>query len=284
MKLSTMLLAGAMAAGAMAAPFVAAPAQAKDWKTVTIALEGAYEPWNLTNPDGSLGGFEPELAKDLCARMKVQCKLITQDWDGMITALNAGKFDVIMDALSITPDREKVIAFTHPYAATPAVFVALKSGPMANLAGTGKTIKLADTHSDPAAIKPLREALKGKTIGIQAATVYAKFIYDNFKDVATIKEYKTSAEHDLDLTTGRIDAAFDDATYFTSAFSKPENKDLAFTGPEIAGKIWGDGEGLGIRKDDKDLKAMFDKAIAAALADGTVKKLSEKWFKIDVSP
>ncbi len=280
MTLRTLVLASALALGA----FGAGTVQAKDWKTVTIALEGAYEPWNLTNPDGSLGGFEPELAKDLCARMKVECKLITQDWDGMIAALNAGKFDAIMDALSITPDRKEVIAFSKPYAATPAVFVAAKTGPLANLPGTGKSIRLNDTMSGKGDIEPLRAALKGKTIGIQAATVYAKFIYDNFKDIATIREYKTSADHDLDLTTGRLDVAFDDATYFKSAFAKPENADLAFTGPEIAGPVWGEGEGLGLRKQDADLKALFDTAITAALADGTVKKLADKWFKIDVTP
>ena len=80
-------------------------ANAKDWTTATIGFEGAYEPWNLTKPDGTIDGFEPELAKDICARAKIECKFIAQDWDGMMAGLAAGKFDIIMDALSITPDR-----------------------------------------------------------------------------------------------------------------------------------------------------------------------------------
>lgn len=260
------------------------PAQAKDWKTVTIALEGSYEPWNLTKPDGTLGGLEPELAADLCARMKVECKLIAQDWDGMIASLNGGKFDVIMDALSVTPERKDVIAFSVPYAATPAAFVVSKTGDLATMPGTGTTIALTGTDADKAAVAPLRAALKGKSIGIQSATVYSKFIYDNFKDIATIREYKTPAEHDLDLVAGRIDAAFDDATYFSLAMTKPDNADLSFGGPQIEGPIWGEGEALGLRKGDADLKAMFDTAIKGALADGTVKALSLKWFKLDVSP
>ena len=264
----------------------AARAEAKEWKTVTIALEGAYEPWNLTKPDGTLGGFEPELAANLCARMHVACKLIAQDWDGMMAGLQAGKFDVIMDALSITPERQQQIAFSIPYAATPAGFAALKDGKLAKLPGTGTTIKLADADSAAAkqAMAPLRAALKGKTIGIQTATVYTKFVEDNFKDIATIREYKTAPEHDLDLVAGRIDVAFDDDTYFTSAFAKPDNKDLTLTGPEITGNVWGAGEALGLRKSDPELKTMFDTAIKAALADGTVKTLSLKWFKIDVAP
>ena len=73
-------------------------------------------------------------------------------------------------------------------------------------------------------------------------------------------------------------------TYFTTAFAKADNADLAFTGPQIGGTIWGPGEGLGLRKADTDLKAKFDAAIKEALADGTVKRLSLKWFKIDVQP
>ena len=264
----------------------ASSARAKEWKTVTIALEGSYEPWNLTKPDGTMTGFEPELAADLCRRMQVTCKLIAQDWDGMIAGLRAGKFDVIMDALGISPERQKVIAFSIPYANTPAGFATLKDGPLANLPGTGTTIKLNDADSPEAkqATAALRKALKGKIIGIQTATVYSKFIDDNFKDVATIREYKNSPEHDLDLVAGRIDVAFEDSIYFMAAFAKPENKDLGFTGPQFGGLIWGPGEGLGLRKSDPELKAMFDKAIAAALADGTVKTLSLKWFKINVAP
>jgi octopine/nopaline transport system substrate-binding protein len=267
------------------ATMLSAKAEAKEWKTVTIALEGAYEPWNFTNSDGTIGGFEPELAADICARAKLECKLIAQDWDGMIAGLNAGKFDIMMDAVSVTPERQQVIGFSIPYAATPAGFAVLKSGPLANLAGTGTTITLGtDIAEQRKATEALREALKGKTIGLQTATVYAKFVYDNFGDVATIREYKTSAEHDLDLAAGRVDAVFNDSTYFTSVMSKPENADMAFGGPQIAGKIWGEGEALGLRKEDTDLKALLDPAIAAALADGTVKKLSEKYFKLDVSP
>jgi len=286
MKLRMTAAFGALALLACTALTVS-PALAKDWTSVTIALEGAYEPWNLSKPDGTLVGFEPELAKDICARAKLECKLIAQDWDGMMTGLAAGKFDVIMDALSITPEREKEIAFSKPYAVTPAGFAVLKSGPLANLAGTGTTLKLDDKgegEGSKDAIETLRKALTGKTIGIQTATVYTAFVQKHFGDVATIREYKTSPEHDLDLAAGRIDAAFDDDTYFLAAFAKPDNADLALSGAQFGGQVWGAGEALGMRKTDPELKAKFDEAITAALADGTVKKLAEKWFKVNVAP
>ena len=275
--LSAALLSATIIAGA------AVSAQAKDWKTVTVVTEGAYEPWNLTNSDGTVGGFEPELLKDLCGRMKIECKVVTSDFDSAIPSLVAGKYDVIMDALSITDDRKKVIAFTDPYAATPAVFVADKTGPLGKAPGSDTTIKL-DTDARTPTMDDLRKAFKGKTIGIQSATVYSTFVTNNFKDVATIREYKTSPEHDLDLAAGRIDLAFDDATYFTAAFAKAENKDLGYTGPQIAGLVWGPGEAFGMRQGDTDLVSMFNKAIAEAKQDGTLQKLSMKWFKLNIVP
>jgi octopine/nopaline transport system substrate-binding protein len=278
MKLAAILLSSAVALSGLVVP-----ASAKDWKTATITLEGAYAPWNMTNADGTLGGFEPELAKVLCERAKIECTLVASDWDGMIPALNAGKFDVIMDALSITEERKQIIDFTVPYAATPAAFATAKDSPLANAAGTGATIKMTPGQTGVKEIDALKEAFKGKTIGIQAATVYAKFVYDNFGDIAQIREYKTGADRDLDLQNGRIDLGFDDAVYFNSAFETAGGA-LAFTGPEIIGPIWGEGEGLGIRKADTDLRDKFSEAIKSALADGTVKNLSMKWFKVDVSP
>jgi octopine/nopaline transport system substrate-binding protein len=260
-------------------------AQAKEWKQVVIATEGAYEPWNLTKADGSLDGFEIELGKNLCTRMKTQCTFVSRDWDGMIPGLAAGKFDIIMDGVSITDERRQAIDFSKPYASTPGGFAGLKDGPLASLPWTGSTVILTgNAEHDRPTLDVLRKALQGRRIGIQTATSFTKFIEDNFKDVADITEYKTAAEHDLDVTAGRLDVAFDDITYFVSAFSKPENAQMAIVGPQIAGPIWGEGEAAGFRKSDTDLRALFDKALAEATADGTLRKLSVKWFKLDVSP
>ena len=188
-------------------------------------------------------------------------------------------------ALSITPDRQKVIGFSVPYVSTPASFAVLKDSPLANLPGTGDAIKLSgDNTADKAEIDKLRDELKGKSIGVQTATNFSAWLNTNFKDIADIREYKTTADRDLDLTAGRIDIGFDDSTAFQAAFESPGNEDLAFTGPQIGGKVWGDGMALGIRQADTDLKAKLDEAINAALADGTVKTLALKWFKLDVTP
>ncbi len=284
MKVKRTTLAKALIGAVLgAATILAAPVQAKEWKTVTIALEGGYAPWNLTLPGGKLGGFEPELVANLCARIQLQCNLVAQDWDGMIPGLQAGKFDVLMDAISITPEREKIIAFSRPYAATPATFAVTDTKILPKAGPTSAVLKLTgDAKTDQPTVDSLRKELKGKTIGIQSGTVYT--INDGFKDVATIRVYKTSPERDLDLANGRIDASFDDVTYYAANTDKKETASIVMAGPKIGGPIWGPGEGLAFRKQDGDLKAKFDTAISAALADGTVKKLSEKWFKTDVTP
>ncbi len=264
---------------------LAGAASAKDWKTVVIGMEGGYDPYNLTDPSGKIVGFEPDLANDVCARIKVECKIIAQDWDGMIPGLQAGKFDVIMDGMSITDERKQTIDFTVPYANVPAALASAKASPLAKLAGAGTLVNFEkDKATGDAALKALRDALKGKTIGVQVSTTHATFATNHLKDVATVKEYKTTDERDLDLKSGRIDAVLDDQTEIAAMLGKDDAKDFTEFGPRLTGGDFGVGVGMGIRKSDADLTAKFDKAIKAAFADGSIKKYSLKWFKIDTTP
>ena len=133
----TKIVALVFACAALIAPGPAG-AQGKQWTLIRIATEGAFRPWNFTEPDGSLNGFEIDLYKDLCARMKVSCEISAQSFDGMIPALNAGKFDAIMAGMSATAKREEVIAFSVSYGTTGQTFGVLKSGPLASLSGQGQ--------------------------------------------------------------------------------------------------------------------------------------------------
>ncbi|PVE23077.1 ABC transporter substrate-binding protein [Microvirga sp. KLBC 81] len=254
-------------------------------KTVKIATEGAYAPWNFTGAGGKLEGFEIDLANDLCARMKVKCEIVAQDWDGIIPALQAKKYDAIMAGMSITDERKKTIDFTGPYAAGPNGFLVPKSSPLAKMPGTGQAFNLS-TQQEAAekAIDAVKPLVKGKTIGVQGSTIHANFADKYYKGTAEIREYKTTEAHDLDLAAGRIDAVLADSTAIIGTLEKPEFKDYALVGPSITGGLLGEGVGVGLRKEDQELKKAFNEAIQAAVKDGTVKKLSEKWFKIDISP
>ncbi|PSH62710.1 lysine/arginine/ornithine ABC transporter substrate-binding protein [Phyllobacterium sophorae] len=247
---------------------------------ITIATEGAYEPWNFTGPDGKLVGFEIDLANDLCARMKIKCKIVAQDWDGLIPALNAKKFDAIMASMIVTEKRLAVISFSEPYAPTAAAIMVEKSGPLANLPGTGTTVDLAgDKAKVEQELQPLRDALKGKAVGAQVSTANVAFLDTYFKGVVDPREYKTVEQHDLDLQAGRIDAVVAQKTSLTATLSKDDFKDYAIAGPTLTGGVFGQGIAAGLRKDDVELKSMFDAAINAAKADGTINKLAEKWMK-----
>lgn len=276
MKLSKLLLASALVG---VIPVGAAHAETKP-TAITIATEGAYEPWNFTGPNGKLEGFEIDLANDLCARMKVKCTIVAQDWDGLIPSLNAKKFDAIMASMIVTEKRLAVISFTEPYAPTAAALMIDKTGPLASLPGTGTTIDLADDKAKvDAELQPLRDALKGKAIGAQVSTANAAFLDTYFKGVVDPREYKTVEQHDLDLQAGRIDAVVAQKTSLTATLGKDDFKDYTIAGPTFKGGVFGQGIAAGLRKDDTVLKSMFDAAIEAAKADGTINKLAQKWIK-----
>lgn len=253
-------------------------------KAITIATEGAYAPWNFTNADGKLDGLEIELANDLCARMKVQCTIIAQDWDGLIPSLKVGKFDVIMASMFITPKRLETIDFTQPYAVDPGGFAVAKDSELGKLGLSAEKFNLEDEAAATAAIEKLKPLLKGKVVGVQAATTMLEFLKKYFSDTVEIREYKTTEQHDLDLAAGRIDALFAQQTALATTLAKPEFADYTIAGPGFVGGLFGLGTGAGLRKEDTKLKEMLNKAIDEAIADGTIKRISEKWVKTDVTP
>jgi octopine/nopaline transport system substrate-binding protein len=277
----------AIAAGVLVAFGVPDATAQSRWaqQGVRIATEGAYAPWNFTKPGGGLDGFEVELAEDLCKRMSVRCTVVAQDWDGIIPSLNAGRYDAIMAGMNITARRQEVISFTRVYAAGPAGLAVAKSSPLARLAGTEARFNLDRQPAESkAAIDALRAALRGRTIGVQVSTTHANFLNEYFKDVATIREYRTTEQHDLDLQNERVDAIWAAHSALTATLAQTGFENFTIAGPGFSGGTLGAGVAVGLRKADDDLRALFDAAIAAALADGTIKTLSVKWFKVDLSP
>ena len=253
-------------------------------KAITIATEGAYAPWNFTTADGELDGFEIDLANDLCARMKIECTFVAQDWDGLIPSLQVGKFDVIMAGMFITEKRLEVIDFTQPYAVDPGGFAVARDSELGKLGFSGEKFDLSNEAVSAEAIGKLKPLLEGKVVGVQAATKMLDFVKTYFADTVEIREYKTTEQHDLDLAAGRIDALFAQQTVLAATLSKPDFSDYTLAGPGFVGGLFGFGTGAGVRKDDTKLKDMMNAAIDGAIADGTIKRLSEKWLKADVTP
>ena len=90
-----------------------APAAETTGKTIRIATEGAYPPFNYTNADGSLSGFDVDVANALCEQMQANCEIVAQDWDGIIPGLLAQKYDAVIAGMSITAERQEKVDFSR---------------------------------------------------------------------------------------------------------------------------------------------------------------------------
>ncbi|MBJ6127306.1 transporter substrate-binding domain-containing protein [Microvirga splendida] len=247
-------------AGAVAlALVIATPAFAQNQK-VRVGVEGNYPPFSSIAPDGKLQGFDIDIANAICAEMKADCTLVQQEWDGMIPALNAKKFDMIVASMTITDERKKAVDFSDPYYDVPSRFIA-KEGAFKD-------------HS-PA-------SLKGKKIIVLRNSPRAKFIAENYKDSEVLLADKETNVY-LELAAGRGDVALGSAVVSGEAFlKKPEGKGYAQLGPSIRIGA-GSGVGIALRKDDAELRQKVNAALKAIRANGTYKKLADKYFDFDVS-
>ncbi len=239
-----------------------AAADAKEWTTVRVGMDATYPPFESVDPSGKIVGFEVDYANALCAKMKVTCTFQNQDWDGIIPALLAGKFDIIISSMNETPARAKRVLFTKVYYATAPVWVTQKA-----------------TKSDD--ISPA--ALKGKAIGTQSSTTFANYLEKFYKGFE-VKLYPGGDEPLADLASGRLDYVVLDEMVTNKFIEKNPDCCRIVSKIERDPEVFGPGVGGALRPDDKELADMFDKAIAEANADGTFDTLQKKYFQIDIRP
>lgn len=278
----TLFRVAAIAGAALALSLASGDASAQNRK-IKVATEGAYAPWNFVNSQGKLEGFELDLGADLCKRAKLDCEFVAQDWDGIMPSLLAKKYDVIMAGMNITPKRMEAISFTTPYAAGAHGFMVLKSSSLVKMPG-GEYNLTKDPATAEKAVEALKPFFKGKVIGVQVSTTNSAWTEKYFKGAAEIREYKTTEQHDLDLAAGRVDAVVMAHSAMKATIDSAVGKNMTIAGPAFSGGMLGLGVALGLRKEDNALRATLDAAVKSAIADGTVKKLSLKWFKVDMTP
>ncbi len=259
-------------------------------ETIKIGTEGAYPPWNSKDASGNLIGFEVELANELCAIMKAECTIVEQDWDGMIPALLMRKFDAIMAGMSITAERQKTITFSQGYADEVASLAVMKGSSLEGM-DTPEGINLTLGGGDvKKALKTLTGALAGKTVCVQTATIHQNFLDSGDVGKVNVRTYKTQDEVNLDLASGRCDAALAAAVAFTD-YAEKSGKPVVLVGPTFSGGAFGNGVGVGIRqggddtigKRDAKLLKDFNKAIDKARKQGIISKLAIKHFGFDAS-
>ncbi len=249
---------------------------------IRIGTEGAYPPWNSKDASGKLIGFEVELAYSLCRYMGKQCEIVEQDWDGMIPALIMRKFDAIMAGMSITAERQKAISFSQGYADEVASLAVMKGSSLEGL-DTPAGINLTKPNAAAKkALKTLTAALAGKTVCVQTATIHQNFLDSGDVGKVNVRTYKTQDEVNLDLASGRCDAALAAAVAF-SDYAEKSGKPVVLTGPTFSGGAFGNGVGVGIRKDDTELLKAFNTAINQARKNGDISRIAIKWFGFDAS-
>lgn len=235
---------------------VAAPAFA-----LNVCVEGAYPPFSETASDGSIVGFDIDIAKAVCAQMGETCEMVKVDWDGIIPALLEQKCDVIVASMSITPERQQVIDFTVKYYQTPGMFVA----------------------AEDAGFDDSPEGMAGKLVGVQRGTIHNAYMEAYYPDTQ-LQLYGSQDEATLDLTAGRVDALMADSVTLSDGFLKtPDGAGYAFFGsPKAEPAIHGEGAGFGVRKEDTELRDQLSAGIAAIRADGEYDAIAKKYFDFDI--
>ena len=219
-------------------------------ETIRIASEGAYPPFNYTEADGSLAGFDIDVVNALCEEMQANCEIVAQDWEGIIPGLMAGKYDAIAAGMSVTPERLEQVDFTDPYFKNTMVWVAKNDGSF-------------DANN-----------VSGKNLGSQRATSMGQYLQDNFdgKDGNTANLYDTQENAYLDLASGRVDAILAEKVQAASWLA--DNPEYGMIGDEIDND---DNIAIALKK-DSPLLAQFNTALTAIKADGRYDAIAKSYF------
>ncbi len=226
-----------------------------------IATEGANPPFSTINSSGEVEGFDVDIARALCAKMNAECEIAAQDWDGIIPALLAHKYDAIVASLNVTEDRKKVVAFTKPYYRSPSVFVVRKG-------------------TDTKDLSP--KALSGKSIGVQTATNHAAYLEDKYNH-SIVRLYNTVADAYRDLAAGRVQYVMYDKLAAYDWLKTPEGACCEMAPLELTDPAYfGSGVAIALRKDDAALLDKLNAALAAIVADGTYAKINGKYFPFPI--
>ena len=228
---------------------------------VRVGVEGNYPPFSRLGTDGKLSGFDIDIALAVCDRLKAECQLVQQEWDGMIPALAARKFDLIVASMTVTEERKKAVDFSDPYYDVPSRFVARS--------GAFKDHTAAD--------------FKGKKIIVLRNSPRAKYLAERYKDSEVLLVNKETDVY-LELAAGRGDVGFGSSVVSSEAFLKrPEGRGFAQVGATVRLDGGAGGVGIAMRKGEDALRERVNAALKGLRADGTYKRLADKYFDFDIS-
>ena len=223
---------------------------------IKIGLEGTYPPFSFVDESGKLSGFEVELSEALAKELGVKVKLQATPWDGILAALESKRLDAVVNQVTISEERKKKYDFSTPY--------------------TVSGIQALTQKKDEGKFKTAAD-LGGHKVGVGLGTNYEQWLKDNVP-TAIIKTYDDDPTKYQDLRVGRIDAILVDRLAAFELIKKTKDT-LVVSGEPFSRQE----AGVALRKGEPELLAAVNKAIEELRADGTLKKLSEKYFNADVT-
>ncbi len=225
--------------------------------TIRFATEATYPPFEYINAQGEIKGFDIDLAKALCQQLQVQCTFSNQPWESLIPSLKLGKFDALISTFNITEARKTQVDFTDPYYLTTGSWVAPKNSQIA--------ISV--------------EGLKGKTIGVQAATTFEQYVAAKYGSSVKIKTYANSQDALLDLDSGRVDILFADTPIIAYWLAKNQNQEKYRVISTVDDpQFFGAGLGIVVSKGNPELAQAFNQALAQIKANGQYAKIVHHYF------
>ncbi len=255
LRRTVLLCLGALAlAGCQPKAEGGALARIEAGKVLKVGLEGTYPPFSFQDAGGRLTGFDVEFARALAKRMGAEAQFQAAPFAGLLGAMASGRTDVVINQITITPERRAAFGFSAPYTVSGLQIITLKDR--------------ADI-STPA-------DLVGKKVGVGLGTNYESWMRAN-QPGAVIRTYDDDPTKYADLKAGRIDAVINDRLV-AADFIKRSGEPFKAAGPPFSQQK----QGVAF-KPDPALQAAIDKAIEAMRADGELAALSAKWFGLDAT-
>lgn len=228
-------------------------------EVLRVGNEGDYPPFSQVNPDGSLSGFDIEIANAICEEMQVECEFVVNEWSTIIPGLNAGKYDVIISSMAINDERKEQVLFTQPYHRSGYAFIAPKE----------VTFELTEAGLSDKVICVFKNSVGNEWL-TQTAPQAQLLQYD---DTQTLK---------TDLFAGRCDAAFDSKLPMQEILDAPEGENYHFVGEEVQDPILGEGAGIAVRQEDQELADRLNQSLDAIYANGTFQAINDEYFSFDI--
>lgn len=226
----------------------------KDRGYVVVAMEGTWAPWTYHDDADKLVGFDVEVGKYIADYLGLDVKYIEGEWDGLLAGVEAGRYDMMINGCDVTEDRKQSYDFSNAYAYDRIAVI---------------------VPSDNEDIKTM-EDLKGKSTANTASSTYASIATQYGANVSGVDDLN---ETFMLLGTGRIDATLNAEMTFNDYMKA--NPDANFKiacfydqSPEVA---------IAMKKGSTELVNKVNEAIAACRADGTLSKLSIKYFDVDIT-